>query len=400
MTALLLLYNVTIFDFKNKVQSTGGFKMKIIISKLRVINRKRNYFFKKIKNNIRLKLANIIWGQVEKKHWNIEKIKTILIIRNEGTVGDVIVYSSLIEKLSLIGFQVDLLLTESNKIVVENNPYIRNVYISRNLSTEEFLKSFDHFISKKTIAELKENNYDLVIDPCLEFPVHRMKLLKDINAKSVLGFNKPHDIKCYSKSINFDNLNNHITESVRLIACTLGINEFTSIPYKLKIPTKIKSEVKAFLHNLNGDKNVLINIFAGNKERCLSQDQLSLLIDKILEKNNKIRIVLLDHLNKINIIMNHSVVINPFKTIHHVMALISECDLIITPDTSIVHISAAWEKPLISIYKDVDDNNTLWAPGYNNASQLIFHCRLLSQCNEIPYEIVNEIEKKSLLNVL
>lgn len=95
--------------------------------------------------------------------------------------------------------------------------------------------------------------------------------------------------------------------------------------------------------------------------------------------------------------MSDFAVINPFKTLHHAMALIASADLIITPDTSIVHISAAWEKPLISIYKDIDDNNMLWAPGYSNASQIIFHRRQLSQVAKIEEAIAVEIDKRSLL---
>ncbi len=34
--------------------------------------------------------------------------------------------------------------------------------------------------------------------------------------------------------------------------------------------------------------------------------------------------------------------INPFKTLHHAMALIADADLVISPDTSVVHMAAAW----------------------------------------------------------
>ncbi len=43
------------------------------------------------------------------------------------------------------------------------------------------------------------------------------------------------------------------------------------------------------------------------------------------------------------------------------MALIAQAELIISPDTSVVHMAAAWNKPLIAVYKDVLLNNRLWA---------------------------------------
>ncbi len=60
-------------------------------------------------------------------------------------------------------------------------------------------------------------------------------------------------------------------------------------------------------------------------------------------------------------------------------ALIAQAELIISPDTSVVHMAAAWNKPLIAVYKDVLLNNRLWAPGYDNARQIIVKCGKVHQ---------------------
>ncbi|MGJ0192413.1 glycosyltransferase family 9 protein [Pantoea sp. RRHST58] len=368
-----------------------------VINKIRALNRQRNYFLKGIKIKLRLALAKILWDRRKKASWNPDKVQKILIIRNEGTIGDVIVYSSFIEALSKRGYCIDILLTEANKTVIEYNPYIRKAYVCENATTEVFLKSFTPLISREIVSTLRENHYDLVIDPCLETPVHRVKLLHDIDAKMAIGFNKWHCINHYSKSLDFASKDQHITQSVAQLAAALKIENIKSIPYKLHIPENVQSDVVNFLHHMGKQRVVLINIFAGNKERCLSQEQLANIINKLLNSYCNVKIIILDHLNKIDKYMSDFAVINPFKTLHHAMALIASADLIITPDTSIVHISAAWEKPLISIYKDIDDNNMLWAPGYSNASQIIFHRRQLSQVAKIEEAIAVEIDKRSLL---
>lgn len=368
-----------------------------VINKIRALNRQRNYFLKGIKIKLRLALAKILWDRRKKASWNPDKVQKILIIRNEGTIGDVIVYSSFIEALSKRGYCIDILLTEANKTVIEYNPYIRKAYVCENATTEVFLKSFTPLISREIVSTLRENHYDLVIDPCLETPVHRVKLLHDIDAKMAIGFNKWHCINHYSKSLDFASKDQHITQSVAQLAAALKIENIKSIPYKLHIPENVQSDVVNFLHHMGKQRIVLINIFAGNKERCLSQEQLANIINKLLNSYCNVKIIILDHLNKIDKYISDFAVINPFKTLHHAMALIASADLIITPDTSIVHISAAWEKPLISIYKDIDDNNMLWAPGYSNASQIIFHRRQLSQVAKIEEAIAVEIDKRSLL---
>jgi ADP-heptose:LPS heptosyltransferase len=79
------------------------------------------------------------------------------------------------------------------------------------------------------------------------------------------------------------------------------------------------------------------------------------------------------------------------------MALIHEADMVISPDTSIVHISAAWKKPLVCVYKNITDNNDLWAPGYKNASQIIVNKRKISDMESVPELILHEINKRGLL---
>lgn len=105
-----------------------------------------------------------------------------------------------------------------------------------------------------------------------------------------------------------------------------------------------------------------------------SQTQLAELLDKLRTRHPGLAVILLDHRREIRIPLPPEVVINPFNTLHHAMALIAQAELIISPDTSVVHMAAAWNKPLIAVYKDVLLNNRLWAPGYDNARQIIVKC--------------------------
>ena len=50
------------------------------------------------------------------------------------------------------------------------------------------------------------------------------------------------------------------------------------------------------------------------------------------------------------------------ETIIDVAALIEQLDLIITPDTSIVHIASSFDKPIVSIHENNKDSFRLWSP--------------------------------------
>lgn len=376
-------------DFILKV-SKGKFR------KLRELNRRRNWFLKKIKLQSRIIFVKLIWDKNKKNDFDIKKVKNILFIRNEGTIGDQVVYYPLIRKLHEAGFIVDILLTKSSSCFMQHNPYIREIYESEDSSAEEYLKKIKHKVSESVIKKLNNNKYDLVIDPSLDIPVHRFSLLNDINAHNVIGFNKWSIMKHYSVSIDFKDSDKHITESIKLLSTYLDIDCHNIKPYDIYIPDNILKEVRLFLEETISSQLIVINIFAGSKERCLCINQLSTLINKLNELYAGINMVILDHRNEIKISLPDNVKINPFKTIHHMMALIHESDLVISPDTSVVHISAAWEKNLIAIYKDVDANTKLWAPGYEAASQIVVHTRSL--CNEdyIPELILAEIKNRHI----
>lgn len=368
--------------------------------KLREMNRRKNYFMKKVRLTIKLYAAKIVWDKYRKSTLNLKSVKTILLLRNEGTIGDMVVYSTLINCLHNAGYIVDVLLTKSSRVVLEHNPCVRTIYAADDASTEVYLKSFNHTVSETIIKKLKQNNYDLVIDPSLfDTPVHRMRLLRDINPKSVLAFNKKKHFNHYSKSLNFyERDREHVSKAASLIAEFLVNKSTFNQPYELYVPDSIIEEVKTFFDTFKNKKKVIINIFTGSKERCFSQEQLSEIIADLNEKYKNIEIILLDHRKEVTIPLPENAVITPFKTLHHTMALIHESDLVISPDTSIVHISAAWKKPLISVYKNVVDNNDLWAPGYDNASQIIVNNRSISHVAQVPKLISQEIQRRELLD--
>lgn len=372
--------------------STGSFK------KIREWNRRKNYYLKKVKLEARISIAKLLWDKRAKVSFNPDSVKTILLVRNEGKVGDIIVSTPLIRSLHQAGYAVDLLVTEACYDVIKYNPFIRHIYKARNCTYNHYLKSLNHTVSKATIKMLNRNKYDLIIDPSLsEMPVHRMKLFNDINARFVIGLNKKPDIGHYTVSVRFKNKKQHVTELLSLFSKIIGVKDKGSADYSLYFPDGVLDEIKFFLDPWKNKKKIIVNAFAGTPERNFSQQQLLELVHLVNNKGKQIKLIILDHRNELLVPLPDGVVKNPFCTLHHVMALIKESDVVITPDTSIVHISAAWKKPLIAVYKNLPDNN-MWAPGYENASRIIVHDDKTCEADNVPERIVNEIVRRNLLS--
>lgn len=142
-------------------------------------------------------------------------------------------------------------------------------------------------------------------------------------------------------------------------------------------------------------RNVVINILPAIRTAACRRSSWPR-FTRLREGYPAINIILLDHRNEIRLSLPQKVSVNPFKTLHHCMALIAQADLVISPDTSVVHMAAAWKKPLVAVYKDVRMNNRLWAPGYDRARQIIVKCGKVHQLESLPDLIMAEIDPGTL----
>ncbi|PHM39586.1 hypothetical protein Xmau_02590 [Xenorhabdus mauleonii] len=363
-------------------------------STLRAWNRKRNYLMKDFRYYMRLLVAKLIWDKNRKNSFDINIIESVLLLRNEGKIGDMIVDTILLRELNKSGYQVDVLATITNSIILKHNPYIRDIYLADNIDTPSFIKSYFHNIPEETINILKSNNYDLVIDTSLfDTPIHRLKLFKKINAKNVIGFNKEKWLNCYTKNICFDFNENHVKLTSREIMHALN-KSVSNFNYDLYYPGEIDIKTQEIINELKSKSKrvIIINSFAGDAERCLSRVQIKKITEKLRFIYKDISMVFLDHENKIDMTEFPSVYKYPSESLYHTMSIISQADLIISPDTSIVHISAAYKKPLIAIYQDFKSNKKLWEPGYDEAIQILAINGKLHENEDIDDIIVESVK--------
>lgn len=320
---------------------------------LRKWNRKKNYLMKAL----RMRLAKMVWDLKEKNEFTLASIKKILLLRDDDKIGDMVVSTSLLRELSKKGYTVDVLATPNNVAIIENNPHINNIYLTSAVDT---------------LQKLGAERYDLIIDMGDKISPTSLRYLREVNGRNVIGFNK-ESYNIYNKSISYKGYNSHITERYSLLMKTLELQSF-STHYELFYPEEFKAEVTEFLNGLGFQRVILINPFAADSRREMSFEQLIPLLTSLRTLYPQTAIVLLDHLNKIDFSLPAGVFINPFQNILAAIALIANVDLIISPDTSIVHIAAAYDKPLVSLYgNDIHGkyiNSDVWGPGYANAIQI------------------------------
>jgi ADP-heptose:LPS heptosyltransferase len=342
-----------------------------IIKKLRELNRKRNYLKKAIRYKCNLYYACVRWKRKSAKALSSGNIKSVILLRNEGKIGDAIISTWFIRALHNAGFIIDVLATKENELIFKHNPFVGGLYLSDAVNPTTSKDKFNHFVSEELLAVLRGKKYDLMIDTgLLDTGLFMPRLISEVSPKIALGFNKRPWLKHYDKSIDFDYFKRHVKLIYSDILAFLNIFPSEKPRYEIYYPHSVNQDVMdAGLIAASG-KNIVVNIFASHGDRCLSQHQLAELIAGLQTMSSDCNIIVLDHKRELDRNNFSKVTLYHSPSLYHSVAVISLADIVISPDTSIVHMAAAFDKTLIAVYQNREELNELWSPGYSKAIRL------------------------------
>lgn len=269
------------------------------------------------------------------------KIKIIII--RLGRIGDMILSTPIFFHLrsSYPNATIDVLGSRHNISILENNPSIDNTFV--------YDKSPLSFL--KLASSLRANSYDILIEPKDHHSTESKLLSKMIKAKKSIGFNS-------NNNFTFDIDTSLFSEGkLSFLESNLASLEALSIDvdYKSKPILFLNNDELNFFENLKlkPKSYFVLNPSASRKSKTFSNELILQLI-KILQSFN-LELILIsspedsDRVSQIADECNCSFV--KTKSIRQTFPLIKESKLVISADTSIVHIASSFNVPLIGIYK-------------------------------------------------
>lgn len=310
--------------------------MKFNFNYIHELNWKRNFFSKKVKifTKYFLKYAIAIRGE---KKFHPSSIKNVLIIRND-LIGDMIATTGLIRNLYLSGYNIYVSSKQQALEIIKHNPYIKSVITYNDDTIKNLIK---------TIWHTRKYKFDLAIEckPSQLFNIKNLIYYRLLRTRFLLGFNR-NRFKIFTNSIYYDVSSNHITKQLEQILLSLEINDYDDLHYDLFI----NNEINTFSTNQLPTKPfIVLNPFGSHLHRCLNPNQIRNII-KILLKQD-FYIILINRNQTINI--NHDrVILFNSRGILDIIPVIRNAYLVISVDTSIVHIASAFNKKSIVFYLD------------------------------------------------
>lgn len=320
---------------------------------------------------------------------DMKKVKKILFYKTEWKIGEYITSSFVIREIKkkYPNIQIDVFVGKSGgmKELLENNKYIDNIFIYDRKKKLEEIK-----MKRQMLKSSKVQKYDIFFDFSEESEIKpkQMWLMRKINADINLGYGK--DIyKIYNKNIT--KVKERISDTWEKALKTLNIK---NINKNYDIPLKEESEKnieKYFLEN-HINKSIAVNFFGSIDKRKISVDNALILLKNLKKQYPKFKINILDSpadrekifeiLKKEN--TGEIYYYENTNSIFDAISIIKRSEIVVSPDTSIVHIAEGLNKKILAFYENTEIEKERYTIKGNN--RIIVY---KNEINEINYNSLN-----------
>ncbi|MCX6158989.1 MAG: glycosyltransferase family 9 protein [Ignavibacteriae bacterium] len=282
--------------------------------------------------------------------------KTKILVVQIGKIGDMILTTPLFCELKRLYPDSEISVLASTK----------NSAITKKLSTVDLTIEYNKklFSTLKLIASFRRKSFDLWVDTKDEYS-STSKLLKSLcGPKKSLGFN-------FDKNVFDVDLKNFVVGEHRVDINLSPINylsnekKLRSVKPNVDIPAQDTLNVSKRLEKVAG-KKILLNLSAGINTRDWATQKWIEVSDAIDSGCNVILTGQEKDYESINLIISKSVRDKIYfietNSIFELAELIKQCDLIVTPDTSAVHLASCFNTPIVSFFHNVDWVHRKFAP--------------------------------------
>ena len=332
--------------------------------------KKINRIFQDYMREKRLKIGKYIWDR-KKKSKIIEgdnflkgnNIKSILFLRYDGKIGDMIVNSLMFREIKKVypDIKIGVVARGAAIDIIKDNPNVDKIY--------EYYK--DRKKIKDLALKIKEEKYDLLIDFSEMLRVNQMMLINLCGARINIGLDRK-DWELFDLSIESGKdfkWMEHITNRYLAYLIKLGLKkENIDISYDIYLKDEKKYEV--FFNEIKESKKLILNPYGASKHKSFNIETLENIITCLKDKDIAIILVYFgDKYRELEALEKKYTNVYIPKNITNILdtaLLIKESDYIISPDTSIVHIASAFNKKMITVYPPKGGkygvDHLVWAP--------------------------------------
>lgn len=287
-------------------------------------------------------------------------LKRILVLRHDR-IGDSLVSSPFVRALRNVypNSEIDILLSPKNSAAkAAFIPFADKFFV------------YEKKLSKalEIIKNLRNRNYDLLIDPFDKESTTNSALIKFIKPKYALGIYK-ENFQSYTHVVKIPNIGKiNVIKRIMQLMMAFGVNPGSCDP---KPNFALTTEEENFGKEMIPPKGALkigIVLSGSDRAKFWGTENFKSIINSITDKFNEYRIYLFatqDYTEEINDLTSTTSAISApaaGKVVQYA-ALLKQMNIILTPDTSAVHFASTFNIPVVVLYH-FDQKSNAYTPWY------------------------------------
>jgi len=307
-------------------------------------------------------ISYALLGKSDKQALDIASVRKVLILRNDK-IGDMIVTTALLRELkkNYPHWQIDVAASSANRDIIADNPHVSEIIV---WDKQPLLRDL-----RTTIAALRRRRYDVIFNPYNRFSIPLLLRIKWLGARYLTGFAIAKYGTSTAKLGMFDHTvpcdrSSHILQSYFATFAEFGLRDI-DMRYELfgvdRHAAAIDTACDALLDTYEGlfclnfqGSNAQRTVSVADAQRCCAAlaaryPRHALLV--IAAPGSEARVAeIVDGAGHANVMRA------PFTGhILQLAALIRRCELVLSPDTSVIHLASAYDRKIVGYYIRTDN---------------------------------------------
>ena len=295
------------------------------------------------------------------------KISKVLFLRPEK-IGDMVISLPVFDGLhqSFPDIKISILGSPKNFPLIKDDPRFNKIFLYRKSIWQD----------PGTMLRIRKEKFDCVVDMICDDSVTALFLSQFLapgKPRIGVGKNKFRQYYDFNYDHRMNNTGHIIDNTLKLLnAFDIDLSEVSEFAPPFLSDQSIRKSSE-FFNNLAGsgtaELRVGINISAGSPTRVWKTGKFVALINSILKSRRQAQVIIFsmpDERGRAAEIISKCdskvFLIPGGLSLEDVSAIIAKLDVLITPDTSLVHIARAFKVQVVGLYTRFMKNFLLWKP--------------------------------------
>lgn len=289
-----------------------------------------------------------------------ERARRVLVLRHDR-IGDMLSTLPLLRALTEHGLEVDVLASASNAPVLEHNPWGIRVHVAARGLVQQ----------RKLRRTLRARGFDAVIDalalkPAVNSGTVRLLAMSGAPVRVGIG-GRRHGFVFTHPVAPRDRHANHV-ELLAELATPFGVRRESALrPTPLTLTEEERRRAREWWDAQGVGPRLCVNLSAGGMDRRWPDSRFTAVLVRLLAEYPGTRVGIVsapsEHSSAVRV-ANAVGGVAAEGALRDVLALISESDLVLSPDTSVVHAAAGFQVPGVVLISQRQLQFAPWrAPG-------------------------------------